>query len=323
MADTILEIKDLKQYFSVKNSILQNNIGTVKAVDGVTFTINKGEAFGLVGESGSGKTTIGRAVVKLSKKTDGDIIYNGKNIYDYTKKEQLEFRKKVQYIFQDPYSSLNPRMRVGDAIGEPLIAHGLASKENVREKVIEILKTCGLEDYYIDRFPHQFSGGQRQRIVIARAIALAPEFIVADEPVSSLDVSIQAQIINLFSDLRKEKGLAYLFISHDLSVVEHLCDKIAIIYLGNIVEIATSDEIFNNPKHPYTKALISAIPSINPEERKKKIILEGDIPSASNPPSGCKFHTRCPNATDRCKKEVPEFLEREKGHFVSCHLCDK
>ena len=323
MADTILEIKDLKQYFSVKNSILQNNIGTVKAVDGVTFTINKGEAFGLVGESGSGKTTIGRAVVKLSKKTDGDIIYNGKNIYDYTKKEQLEFRKKVQYIFQDPYSSLNPRMRVGDAIGEPLIAHGLASKENVREKVIEILKTCGLEDYYIDRFPHQFSGGQSQRIVIARAIALAPEFIVADEPVSSLDVSIQAQIINLFSDLRKEKGLAYLFISHDLSVVEHLCDKIAIIYLGNIVEIATSDEIFNNPKHPYTKALISAIPSINPEERKKKIILEGDIPSASNPPSGCKFHTRCPNATDRCKKEVPEFLEREKGHFISCHLCDK
>ena len=214
-------------------------------------------------------------------------------------------------------------MRVGDAIGEPLIAHGLASKENVREKVIEILKTCGLEDYYIDRFPHQFSGGQRQRIVIARAIALAPEFIVADEPVSSLDVSIQAQIINLFSDLRKEKGLAYLFISHDLSVVEYLCDRIAIIYLGNIVEIATSDEIFNNPKHPYTKALISAIPSINPEERKKKIILEGDIPSASNPPSGCKFHTRCPNATDRCKKEVPEFLEREKGHFVSCHLCDK
>lgn len=320
MEEIILELKELKQYFSVKNSIALNKIGEVKAVDGVSLKIRKGEAFGLVGESGSGKTTIGRAIVKLNKKTAGEILYKGENIYNYSKKEQLEFRKKVQYIFQDPYSSLNPRLRVGDAISEPLIAHGLATKENVRDKVIEILNSCGLEEYYIDRFPHQFSGGQRQRIVIARAIALNPEFIVADEPVSSLDVSIQAQIINLFSDLRESKELSYLFISHDLSVVEHLCDRIAIIYLGNIVEIATSEEIFNNPCHPYTKALISAIPSIDPLEKKEKIILNGDIPSPSNPPKGCKFHTRCAYVTEKCKTVEPLFKETIEGHFVGCHL---
>lgn len=320
MEDIILELKDLKQYFSVKNSIVKNKIGDVKAVDGVSLKIKKGEAFGLVGESGSGKTTIGRAIMRLNEKTSGEILYNGKNIYSYNRKELLEFRRKVQYIFQDPYSSLNPRMRVGDAIAEPLISHGLATKENVREKVIEILNSCGLEEYYIDRFPHQFSGGQRQRLVIARAIALSPEFIVADEPVSSLDVSIQAQIINLFSDLKKSNELSYLFISHDLSVVEHLCDRIAIIYLGNIVEIASSDDIFNNPCHPYTKALISAIPSINPLEKKEKIILTGDIPSPSNPPKGCKFHTRCPYSMGICKTMEPIFKEKSNAHFIGCHL---
>lgn len=320
MEEIILELKDLKQYFSVKNSIVKNKIGEVKAVDGVSIKIRKGEAFGLVGESGSGKTTIGRCIVKLNNKTSGKIFYKGKDVYKYNKKELLGFRREVQYIFQDPYSSLNPRMRVGDAIAEPLLAHNLATKENVREMVIEILNSCGLEEYYVDRFPHQFSGGQRQRIVIARAIALNPEFIVADEPVSSLDVSIQAQIINLFSDLRKNKKLSYLFISHDLSVVEHLCDRIAIIYLGNIVEIASSENIFNNPLHPYTKALISAIPSINPLEKKKKIILTGDIPSPSNPPKGCKFHTRCPYVMEKCRTIEPVFKQESPEHFVGCHL---
>lgn len=245
--------------------------------------------------------------------------FKGKDVHSLSKDELRKHRPNMQLVFQDPFSSLNPRMRIGEALGEPMLAYGLATKENVREKVIEVLELCGLAPYHIDRYPHEFSGGQRQRIVIARAMVLNPEFIVADEPVAALDVSIQAQIINLFSELQEKKGLSYLFISHDLSVVEHLCTKIGIMYLGTIVETAPRDELFTNPLHPYTKALLSAVPIPDPTVKRERIILEGDIPSPANPPSGCRFHTRCPFATDVCKKIVPEFRNVGAEHFVACH----
>jgi len=320
MTDVLLEVKNLKKYFPIKDNLLKTTIGEVKAVNGVSFIINKGEAFGLVGESGSGKTTVGRTILRMNEKTDGMVKFNGVDVHSLNRKELIKLRPQMQYIFQDPYSSLNPRMRIGDAIAEPLLEHGLATKGNVREKVIELLKICGLSDYQIDRFPHEFSGGQRQRIVIARALALNPKLIIADEPVSALDVSIQAQIINLFTDLKNEKQLSYLFISHDLSVVEHLCTRIAIMYLGNIIEIADRDELFKNPLHPYTKALLSAVPIPDPKIKRKRIILNGDIPNPANPPSGCKFHTRCPYATDKCKNVEPEFRKISEGHEVACHI---
>ncbi|WP_026882745.1 ABC transporter ATP-binding protein [Clostridium akagii] len=320
MSEILLEVNNLKKYFPITGGFLGKVVGNVKAVDGVSFSINKGEAFGLVGESGSGKTTIGQTILRMNEKTSGTVKFGGIDIHNLSKKDLKALRPKVQYIFQDPYSSLDPKMRIGDAIGEPLLEHGFATKQNVREKVEEIILLCGMSSNYIDRFPHEFSGGQRQRIVIARAMALNPEFVVADEPVSSLDVSIQAQIINLFSDLRQKKGLSYLFISHDLSVVEHLCNRIAIMYLGVIVELATRDELFSNPQHPYTKALLSAIPVPDPTLKRNRIILKGNIPSPSNPPSGCRFHTRCPYVMDKCSKTVPELKEIAEGHQSACHL---
>ncbi|PGK47726.1 peptide ABC transporter substrate-binding protein [Bacillus anthracis] len=319
MSEPLLEVKNLKTYFPIKGGIFSRTVGHVKAVDGVSFTINKGEVFGLVGESGSGKTTIGKTILRLVQKTEGAVKFKGQDVHSLSKEELRKHRPNMQLVFQDPFSSLNPRMRIGEALGEPMLAHGLATEENVREKVTEVLELCGLAPYHIDRYPHEFSGGQRQRIVIARAMVLNPEFIVADEPVAALDVSIQAQIINLFSELQEKKGLSYLFISHDLSVVEHLCTKVGIMYLGTIVETAPRDELFTNPLHPYTKALLSAVPIPDPTVKRERIILEGDIPSPANPPSGCRFHTRCPFATDICKQTVPEFRNVGKEHYVACH----
>lgn len=317
--EVILKVEDLKKYFPIKGGFFSKTIGNVKAVDGVSLEVKKGETLGIVGESGCGKSTTGRAILQLLKPTGGKVYFKGQDLGKLSKKELRAIRPKMQLIFQDPYSSLNPRMTVGQIIGEALIDHKLATKENLREKVLEVMDLCGLAEYQIDRFPHEFSGGQRQRIGIARALALDPEFIVADEPVSALDVSIQAQIINLLVKLQKEKGFSYMFISHDLSVVEHLCQRVGVMYLGSMVELTETDELFNNPLHPYTKALLSAIPIPDPTIKRERIILTGDIPSPANPPKGCKFHTRCPYATDVCKNEAPEYREFKKGHFVACH----
>ncbi len=316
----LLKINDLKKYFPVKGGFFGRPTGWVRAVDGVSFEIFRGEAFGLVGESGSGKTTLGQTVLRMHEKTSGQVMFDGLEVYSLPPKEFHKTHTRMQYIFQDPYSSLNPRIRIGDAIAEPLLAHGLATRAEVGERVENILTQCGLAARFMDRYPHEFSGGQRQRIVIARAMALNPEFIVADEPVSSLDVSIQAQIINLFSDLQEERKLTYLFISHDLGIVEHLCSRIAIMYLGSVVELAARSELFSNPIHPYTRALLSAVPVPDPERKRNRIVLNGDIPSPEKPPSGCRFHTRCPFAKDICREKVPEFREAKEGHQVACHL---
>lgn len=317
--EVILRVENLKKYFPIKGGFFSKTIGNVKAVDGVYLEVRKGETLGIVGESGCGKSTTGRAILQLLKPTGGKVYFKDQDLSKLSKKEMRALRPKMQLIFQDPYSSLNPRMTVGQIIGEALIDHKMATKENLREKVLEVMDLCGLAEYQIDRFPHEFSGGQRQRIGIARALALDPEFIVADEPVSALDVSIQAQIINLLVKLQKEKGFSYMFISHDLSVVEHLCQRVGVMYLGSMVELADKDELFDNPLHPYTKALLSAIPIPDPTIKRDRIILTGDIPSPANPPKGCKFHTRCPYATDKCKKEAPEYREIKEGHFVACH----
>ncbi|WP_419884181.1 ABC transporter ATP-binding protein [Peribacillus sp. B-H-3] len=320
MAETLLEVTNLKKYYSSSKGMFNKSAEPVKAVDGVSFTIEKGDAFGLVGESGSGKSTIGKTILRLHDKTEGDVKFKGKDVFSLSKKELKSLRVQTQLIFQDPFSSLNPRIRVGDAIGEAMVEHGLATKKDVRAKVLQVMEICGLSSYQIDRYPHEFSGGQRQRIVIARAMALNPEFIVMDEPVAALDVSIQAQIINLFSDLKQKQGLSYLFISHDLSVVEHLCTKIAIMYLGNIVEFGTKEDLFSNPLHPYTKALLSAVPVPDPAIKRERIILKGDIPSPVDPPSGCKFRTRCPMAEEICASAVPKYRDQGNGHFASCHF---
>lgn len=319
--EPLLEVKNLKKYYKDSSfSLFKNDHSVVKAVDDVSFTIAKGETFGLVGESGSGKSTIGRSVLRLTDITDGAVIYKGKNIYQQSKSELRENRKNFQFVFQDPFSSLNPRIRIGDAIGEALLDHGIASKSEIRQKVLEIMEICGLAPYHIDRFPHEFSGGQRQRIGIARAIIMEPDFIVADEPVSALDVSIQAQIINLFIDLQEKKHLTYLFISHDLSVVEHIASKVGVLYLGSIMEMGSRNQVFDNPLHPYTQALLSAVPIPDPTIKRQRILLKGDIPNPANPPSGCKFHTRCPLAMEQCKEIAPELKEAETNHFVACHL---
>ena len=316
----LLKITDLKKYFPIKGGLFGRPVGWVRALDGVSFEIDRGEAFGLVGESGSGKTTLGQTVLRMQEKTSGQVLFDGMDIHALSPKEYQKTHTRMQYIFQDPYSSLNPRLRIGDAIAEPLLVHGLAAKANVRDRVENILTQCGMSGRFMDRYPHEFSGGQRQRIVIARAMALNPEFVVADEPVSSLDVSIQAQIINLFSDLQEERKLAYLFISHDLGIVEHLCSRIAIMYLGLVVEMATRDELFSNSIHPYTRALLSAVPIPDPERKRNRIVLKGDIPSPENPPSGCRFHTRCPYAKKICRERIPEFRQVKDGHQVACHL---
>ena len=320
----ILQVKDLKKYFPIKGGMISKTVGHVKAVDGVTFNLKRGTTMGLVGESGCGKTTTGRTILRLAgEKTGGQVLFNGKDVYALSNKEMRDMRTKMQIIFQDPFSSLQPRMPVGEIIGEAVREHGLVPKEQFDDYVTKVMKDCGLQEYHKDRYPHEFSGGQRQRIGIARALAVDPEFIVCDEPISALDVSIQAQIINLLKNLQKKYNLTYLFISHDLSVVEYISDTVGVMYLGNLVEYGETDDIFANPLHPYTKALFSAIPIPDPTVKRERIVLQGSIPSPANPPAGCKFHTRCPYATERCKIEAPKQREVEPGHYVVCHLYEK
>ena len=321
-SDVLLEVRNLKKYFPIKTA-LGTQKGAVKAVDDVSFSIKKGTTMGLVGESGCGKSTTGRTILRLLEKTDGEVIFNGQDVNKLSKKELRALRTKMQIIFQDPYSSLSPRLPVGEIIGEAVREHGLVPKDQLDDYVTKIMLSCGLQPYHKDRYPHEFSGGQRQRICIARAIALNPDFIVCDEPVSALDVSIQAQVINLLKDLQDERDLTYLFISHDLSVVEHISDVVGVMYLGGLVETGATEDIFANPLHPYTKALFSAIPMPDPEVKTDRIILEGSIPSPANPPSGCKFHTRCAECMERCKTEVPKEIDMGNGHMVKCHLYDK
>jgi peptide/nickel transport system ATP-binding protein len=320
MSEPLIQVEGLKKYFPITGGVFQRTVGHVKAVDDVSFDIHKGESFGLVGESGCGKSTIGRTILRLMDKTDGSVRYKGEDLHALSKERIRALRPKLQIVFQDPFSSLNPRIKVGEAIGEALLDHGLIDRGELRKKVNETLNICGLSSYHYDRYPHEFSGGQRQRIGIARALILNPDFIVADEPVSALDVSIQAQIINLLSDLQQERQLTYLFISHDLSVIEHLCSRIGVMYLGSMVELASKEELFRNPLHPYTKALLSAVPIPDPTIKRQRIVLKGDIPSPANPPSGCKFHTRCPMAEARCKTEAPVYRDAGDQHFVACHF---
>lgn len=319
-SENILEVKDLKKYFPIKSGMLQRATGHVKAVDGISFNLKRGSTMGLVGESGCGKTTVGRTILRLEPKTGGTVLFGGQDIYALSREELRHIRPKMQIIFQDPYSSLSPRLPVGEIIGEAVREHHIVPENEYDAYLDRIMSSCGLMSYHKDRYPHEFSGGQRQRICIARALALNPDFIVCDEPVSALDVSIQAQIINLLRDLQKEFSLTYLFISHDLSVVEHISDTIGVMYLGDLVEYGPRERIFGRPLHPYTHALFSAIPMPDPDVKMNRVILEGSIPSPANPPSGCKFHTRCQKCMARCKTEVPVRREAEPGHFVVCHL---
>ncbi len=321
MADVLLKAVDLKKYFPVKSGILNRKIQYVKALDGVNFEVYQGEVFGIVGESGCGKSTLGKVICNLEEKTSGEIYIGDQEISSLTKREMRDLRKKIQMVFQDPYASLNPRMSIRDIVAEPLIIHKLAQgKEEIDKKVVEFLRMVGLDSYHAQRYPHEFSGGQRQRIGIARALAVNPEIVIADEPVSALDVSIQSQVLNLLTELKRDLNLTYIFIAHDLSVVEHISDRIGVMYLGNFVEIADKYELYKNPLHPYTQALLSAIPIADPTSKKERIILKGSIPSALNPPSGCKFHTRCRHAMDICKIDVPQKKEVGENHFVFCHL---
>ena len=317
----ILMVNQLKKYFPIKGGMVGKTVGQVKAVDGVTFNLKRGTTMGLVGESGCGKTTTGRTILRLSgEKTGGQVLFNGKEVYDLSSKEMRKMRTKMQIIFQDPFSSLSPRLPVGEIIGEAVREHNLVPKAELNDYIDQVMDNCGLQPFHKDRYPHEFSGGQRQRICIARALALNPEFVVCDEPVSALDVSVRAQVLNLIQELKKKKHLTYMFISHDLSVVKYISDRIAVMYLGRIVEIAEKNELYNNPQHPYTKALLSAIPIPDVDNKMKREILTGDVPSPLNPPSGCYFHTRCKYATERCKTECPVLHDVGNGHMVACHL---
>ncbi len=318
--NTILETHDLKVHFEVKGGILHRTVGIVKAVDGVNLAVKRGEILGLVGESGCGKTTVGRAILRLIEPTSGEIYFNDQNILNLSRSAMKPLRSKIQIVFQDPFSSLDPRSKIGDSIAEGLRVHGVNNKQERHQRVVEALKMVGLNETQMQRFPHEFSGGQRQRIGIARALVLKPDFIVCDEPVSALDVSIQSQVLNLLKDLREELNLTLLFIAHNMSVVEHLCDRVAVMYLGKIVEVAESEELFRNPQHPYTQALMSAIPIPNPKAKRERIILEGDVPSPLNPPKGCRFHTRCQEVVDICSKEEPPLINLEERHLCACHL---
>ena len=319
-AAPVLEVRDLKKHFPVKKGLLRKTVGHVYAVDGVSFTIGRGETLGLVGESGCGKTTVGRTLLRLTEPTDGKILLSGRDVTRIPRSELRPYRREMQIIFQDPFSSLDPRMTAGAIVGEPLMVHGIGDRAERRAKVAEIFGRVGLRPAQMDNFPHQFSGGQRQRIGIARALALNPKLIIGDEPVSALDVSIQAQVINLLMDLQKDLGLSYLFISHNLAVVEHISHKIAVMYLGRIVEYADKRTIFTSPRHPYTEALLSAVPVPDPAIKRKKVVLQGDVPSPVKPPSGCHFHTRCPIAQPRCRVEAPPLVEKAPGHLASCHF---
>ena len=360
MEKPIVEVHGLKKYFPIKSSFFKVTVGNVKAVDDVSFNIKAGTTLGVVGESGCGKTTMGRTMLRLYPITDGEVLYRGLSLNKLTvaqlkkalpaekksealTKEQLiayfdengidinklsnaalnKLRPDIQIIFQDPYSSLSPRLPIGEIIGEAVKEHKIVPKAELNDYITEIMLACGLQEYHKDRYPHEFSGGQRQRICIARALAMKPKVVVCDEPVSALDVSIQAQIINLLKDLQKERGLTYIFISHDLSVVQHISDEVAVMYLGSMVEKASKEKLFENPLHPYTQALLSAIPVPDPDVKMNRIVLDGDLPSPANPPKGCKFHTRCKQCTERCKNEAPKFVEIEPGHFVACHLYDE
>ena len=361
MDKPIVEVRGLKKYFPIKSSFFKKTVGNVKAVDNVSFKIEAGTTFGVVGESGCGKTTMGRTMLRLYPITEGEVLYrglsleklsatqlrkalpeeakatvgtdkasllayfeeNGININLLSTAALNKLRPDIQIIFQDPYSSLSPRLPIGEIVGEAVKEHNIVPKEEYENYISEIMKACGLQEYHKDRYPHEFSGGQRQRICIARALAMKPKIVVCDEPVSALDVSIQAQIINLLKDLQKERGLTYIFISHDLSVVQHISDNVAVMYLGSMVELSSKEELFADPMHPYTQALLSAIPVPDPSVKMNRIVLEGDLPSPANPPKGCKFHTRCSKCFERCMNEAPAFNEYKPGHFVACHLYDK
>jgi oligopeptide/dipeptide ABC transporter ATP-binding protein len=317
-SSTLVQIENLKKHFPASGG------QSVRAVDGVSFNIERGETLGLVGESGCGKTTVGRCLLRLIEPTNGEIKFDGQDLLSLGKSEMRALRRRMQIVFQDPYSSLNPRMKVGDIIGEPLIVHSIGNKQERQDRIAELLRVVKLDPDYANRYPHQFSGGQRQRIGIARALALNPDFIVADEPVSALDVSVQAQVVNLLQDLQAQFGLTYLFISHGLAVVEHISTRVGVMYLGKIVELASSAELYENPKHPYTQALLASIPLPDPEQTRdrKRIALSGEVPTPMNPPSGCRFHTRCPHVMEKCKSTEPEFKEITPGHFAACFLND-
>ena len=324
---SLLQIDNLKMHFPIMRGVIfQRQVGAIKAVDGLNFSMFKGETLGLVGESGCGKSTTGRAILQLYRPTDGNVVFEGKDLTKTSGEELRKMRRRMQMIFQDPYASLNPRMTVGSIISEPLEVHGIGSNRKERqERVQDLLKRVNLNPYFVNRYPHEFSGGQRQRIGIARALAVNPAFIVCDEPISALDVSIQAQIINLLEDLQEELGLTYLFIAHDLSVVRHISDRIAVMYLGKIVELADRDALYANPMHPYTQALLSAVPIPDPviESKRQRIILEGDVPSPANPPKGCHFNTRCPRVMDVCRQQEPPFKDYGDGHYAACFLYEK
>lgn len=320
--ELIMRVRGLKMYFPIRRGVLQRHVGDVKAVDGLDFDIHRGETLGLVGESGCGKSTTGRSILQLYRPTAGEVDFEGKDLTKLKGEELRKERRQMQMIFQDPYASLNPRMTVGSIVSEPLEVHNIGTKAQRVERVRELLQVVGLNPYFINRYPHEFSGGQRQRIGVARALAVNPSFIVCDEPISALDVSIQAQVINLLEDLQEKFNLTYLFIAHDLSVVRHISDRIAVMYLGKIMELADRDELYRNPMHPYTQALLSAVPIPDPviEEKRKRIILEGDVPSPANPPKGCNFCTRCPKVMDICREQEPAFKDYGDGHYTACWL---
>ncbi len=314
----LIQVNNLKKYFPVRGGLLQKTVAWVQAVDDVSFTIKEGETLGMVGESGCGKTTVGRTMLRLIEPSGGSVKFGDTDVFKLHGKELKDLRRKMQIIFQDPYSSLDPRMPIGESVMEGLKIHGIGTQRERFELVIETLRKVGLEDYHARRYPHEFSGGQRQRIGIARALALNPDFIVCDEPVSALDVSIQSQVLNILKDLQQNLNLTYLFIAHNLSVVEHISDRVAVMYLGKMVELSDRVELFRNPMHPYTQALMSAIPVADPKVKRTRMILKGDVPSPLNPPKGCRFHPRCPIAVDICSQEEPKFLEKRPGHFVAC-----
>jgi peptide/nickel transport system ATP-binding protein/oligopeptide transport system ATP-binding protein len=316
----LVEVKNLIKYFPIKGGLLQKTVAHVKAVDDVSFIVKKGETLGLVGESGCGKTTVGRTILRLTPATSGSVVFDGQDVFKVNAGQLKALRKDMQIIFQDPYSSLDPRMPVGESIAEGLLVHGMRDSRKRNEIVMEMLRKVGLEDYHSRRYPHEFSGGQRQRIGIARALALRPKFIVCDEPVSALDVSIQSQVLNILKDLQSEFGLTYLFIAHNLSVVEHISDRVGVMYLGKMAELTDRETLFRDPLHPYTKALLSAIPIPDPTVKRERMILQGDVPSPVNPPKGCRFHTRCPFAVDICKQVEPALEQLKPGHFVACHV---
>lgn len=323
MSDILLEVKGLRKYFDITGGVFSKKVGEVKAVDDVSFTVKKGEVLGIVGESGCGKSTTGKSLLRLIEPTSGQVLFNGQDITLMSSEDMRKMRRDMQIIFQDPYASLNPRHKIEKILSEPLIVHGIGDRAERKKIVKEILEIVGLPGEHAVKYPHQFSGGQRQRIGIARALIVNPKLVICDEPVSALDVSIQSQILNLMEDLKEKFGLTYVFIAHDLSVVKHISDRIGVMYLGRMVELTSNEQLYKSPLHPYTRSLLSAVPDPDPDRKKKRIILKGDVPSPSNPPSGCAFHTRCPDCMDICKEIRPTFQEIDVNHFVACHLYEE